>query len=79
MNSDGRFAKANEIIDNLWLGDEESSRDHEFLSSKNISNILVAGHGLDKHFPDEFKYEVLKGIHMIIIKHDIHIFTYDII
>lgn len=60
-----RVAKANEIIENLWLGDENSSKDHDFLTSNNISHILVAGHALQKHFPDEFTYLVLKGKHVL--------------
>ena len=53
---------ANLIIDGLWLGNEESSKDREFLDREEISDILVAGHCLMQYFPLDKEYLLLTGM-----------------
>jgi len=45
-----------QILDNLYLGNEDASMDLETLKSKNITHILAAGNYLKMYHPDQFEY-----------------------
>jgi hypothetical protein len=44
------------IIDNIYLGSEDSSSVYDKLQELNITHILVIGEGLTMHFPDKIRY-----------------------
>jgi len=66
------FASMDNIIPGLYLGDVEASEDLDMLRNNKITHILVAGSGLDKHYPEEFVYhqiEVDDAGHIDMISH----------
>lgn len=48
------------ITDKVFLGNEEASRRIHVLKALGITNILVAGRGLAKHYPNDFEYKCLE-------------------
>eukprot|EP00301_Raphidiophrys_heterophryoidea_P002063 c10964_g1_i1.p1 GENE.c10964_g1_i1~~c10964_g1_i1.p1 ORF type:complete len:183 (-),score=34.88 c10964_g1_i1:755-1303(-) len=48
-----RFTKPSYITDHIYLGDETSATNLEFLRESNIDRILIASFGLTKHFQDQ--------------------------
>ena len=44
------------IIDNLYIGDEDTSKVEELLVKSNISNIIIAAKNLKKNFEGKFEY-----------------------
>ena len=54
--------EAHEIIDNLWLGSQESSQEFQWLKSAGITHILAVGHLLPIYYPTSFHYLVLQVI-----------------
>lgn len=46
----------NEITKNIYLGDKRTAKNHILLKELGIKKIVVAGHELNTHYPQEFEY-----------------------
>lgn len=44
----------NQIIKHIYLGDKHCARNRHFLKKLGVKAILVAGHELTQHFPEDF-------------------------
>jgi protein-tyrosine phosphatase len=50
----------NQILSNIYLGNEDTARDKKLLNELKIKNIVIAASYCNKFFPDCFNYKVLE-------------------
>lgn len=46
----------NEITQNIYLGDKRTAKNLQLLKGLGIKKIIVAGHELSAHYPNDFEY-----------------------
>lgn len=55
-----KFIEPNHVIDNIYIGSEDSSNDKNYLMNNKFTHILVVGKSLNIYFPNDFCYMTLE-------------------